>query len=338
MDQPRPTPPDGDALSTLARREEALQTRVTELAEERRRFRRQRRIHLVLLGLAVSLPFHIAVLIWLANVHKALPPAGSPTEVVLDLSVLPESALEEMLDPLESEDMLTPEPQTDAGEMQEAMEEELTAELPAVELAQSDGGSLSSVAGGEVGEGLGTGLGAGSGAGASFFGIEAGGNRIAYILDISGSMRNVNKMGIAMAELKRSIRALPDYAAFAVVLYANQATTAPFQRGWLRASSQNIRRMEQWIDSVSPGGGTEPVPAFNLVFSMDVRPDAVFFMTDGLIPGETVPAVSALNGGGKHVQINCVAFGNEAGQGALRRLALESDGIFKFVPVGGFRP
>jgi hypothetical protein len=57
-----------------------------------------------------------------------------------------------------------------------------------------------------------------------------------------------------------------------------------------------------------------------------------------LIPAETVPAASALNGGGKHVTINCIAFGNEAGQGTLRRLALESDGIFKFVPIGGLRP
>ena len=338
MDHPRPTPPEGEALSSPERREELLRNQVAELAEERRRFIRQRRIHLILLGLAVSLPLHIALIIWLANIHKTLPPAGTPTPIVLDLSVLPDAQLEEMLDPLDSEEMLTPEPQSSAGENQEALEEELTAELPTAELVKSDGGALSSVSGGEVGEGLGTGLGAGSGAGASFFGVEAGGNRIAYILDISGSMRNSAKMGIAMAELKRSIRSLPDYAAFAVVLYANQPTMPSFQRGWLRASSQNIRRVEQWIDSVSPGGGTEPIPAFNLVFGMDVRPDAIFFMTDGLIPGDTVPAVSALNGGGKHVQINCIAFGTEAGQGALRRLAGESDGIFKFVPVGGMRP
>ena len=319
-------------------REDALRQRVAVLAAEKRQLLRQRRLHLVLLGLAVSLPFHIAILVWLSTMHKTLPPAGVPTAVVLDLAVLPNEHLEEMLDALQSEDLLTPEPLVDGGEAFEAEELMLEADLPAVELAAGEGGALTTVGGRESGEGLGSGLGTGTGAGANFFGIEAGGSRIAYIVDVSGSMRNNNRMVIAMAELKRSLRALPDYAAFMVVLYNEQPVIAPFQRGWLRASSSNIRRMEHWIDSISPGQGTHPIPAFGHIFSLDTRPDSIFFMTDGLIPPDTVPSVSAMNGGGAHVQINCIAFGQEATQGSLRRLAAESDGIFRFVPVGGGRP
>jgi hypothetical protein len=304
------------------------------LAAEKRQLIRQRRVHLVLLGLAVSLPFHIAILVWLSMIHKPTPPVGTPTAIVLDLAVLPDEQLEEMLSALESEEMLTPEPMVDAGDSLDAEEQVLESELPAVELSTGDGGALSTVAGAEGGESLGTGLGAGTGAGANFFGIQAGGNRIAYIVDVSGSMRNNNRMLIAMAELKRSLRALPDYAAFIVVLYNDQPLIAPFQRGWLRASSSNIRRIEHWIDSMAPGAGTQPLPAFGHVFALDTRPDSIFFMTDGLIPGDTVPSVSSMNGGGAHVQINCIAFGQEASQGALRRLAAESDGIFRFVPVG----
>ena len=95
---------------------------------------------------------------------------------------------------------------------------------------------------------------------------------------------------------------------------------------------------DNWLDQIGPGGGTFPVPAFEMAYRLSVRPDAIFFMTDGLLPQETVPAVSLLNDGGKRVQINCIAFGSEAGQGPLRRLALESDGIFRFVPVGGGLP
>ena len=85
---------------------------------------------------------------------------------------------------------------------------------------------------------------------------------------------------------------------------------------------------------MAPSAGTQPIPAFGHVFALDTRPDSIFFMTDGLIPVDTVPSVSSMNGGGAHVQINCIAFGQEANQGALRRLAAESDGIFRFVPVG----
>lgn len=333
-----PTSPSVPESASRSSREDALRSRVQTLAAEKRQLIRQRRVHLVLLGLAVSLPFHLAILVWLSTMHKTLPPAGVPTAVVLDLAVLPNERLEEMLDALQSEDLLTPEPLIDGGEALEAEELMLEAQLPAVELAVGEGGALTTVGGRESGEGLGSGLGAGTGAGANFFGIEGGGSRIAYIVDVSGSMRTNNRMIIAMAELKRSLRALPDYAAFMVVLYNDQPVMAPFQRSWLRASTSNIRRMEHWISSISPGQGTQPIPAFGHVFSLDVRPDSIFFMTDGQIPVDTVPSVSAMNGGGAHVQINCIAFGQEATQGALRRLAAESDGIFRYVPVGRPRP
>jgi hypothetical protein len=142
------------------------------------------------------------------------------------------------------------------------------------------------------------------------------------------------KMAIAMGELKRSLRALPDYASFVVVLYSDQANVPSFQKAWLRGSRQNIRRVENWIDNFTPGGGTEPGPAFAKIFAMDVRPDSIFFMTDGLIPPETVSVVSSLNTSGKRVIVNTIAFGNSGGHGPLRRMASDSDGVFRYVPVG----
>ena len=314
-----------------------LEAEIVRLSDERRRLLRQRRIHLVLLGLAVSLPVHIALIVWLANIAREQPAAPGPAPVVLELSVLPDDQLQEMLDPLDSEDMLTPEPEVDSGD--EAMSEViLPADLPTVELVGTDGATLQTVSGGDSGSGLGEGMGAGTGAGASFFGINAAGNRIAYIVDISGSMNQSGKIIIAINELKRSIRALPDYASFMVFLYANSPVVPDFQRNWLRASSQNVKRISSWLDQIGPAGGTYPVPAFQLAFRLSVRPDAIFFMTDGLIPPDTVPVVSQLNDGGRSVQINCIAFGSEAGQGPLRKLALESDGTFRFVPVGGRFP
>ncbi|MCH2162113.1 MAG: hypothetical protein MK085_09600, partial [Phycisphaerales bacterium] len=230
-----------------------LAAEVARLGEERRKLIRQRRIHLVLLGLAVSLPVHIALIIWFANLYRERPEVGPPAQIVMDLSVLPDAELEDMLDAFDSEEMLTPEPQADAGMDDEAAAEILPADLPSVELVGTDGASLQSIAGGEGGTGLGSGMGAGTGAGANFFGVEASGNRIAYIVDISGSMGQMDKMEIAMDELKRSIRALPDYASFMVFLYSNNPLVPDFQRSWLRASPQNASRISNWLDQIGPG-------------------------------------------------------------------------------------
>ncbi len=337
MDPNRPKYSSEIHVGSPTSAEAELRSHRVELNAERSRILRQRRVHLILFALAVSLPFHIAIIMILANIYRAPPPSPVMAPVVLDLSILPDIELDEMQDRLDSEDMLTLEPAANSGGSSDVSEDVLSADLPSIELASSEGGSLDSVAGGEVGEGLGSGLGAGSGSGASFFGVQAGGNRIAYILDVSGSMRQQGKMSIAMSELKRSLRALPDYASFVVVLYSDQANVPSFQRSWLRASGQNIKRVENWIDNFAPGGGTLPEPAFTKIFAMDVRPDSIFFMTDGLIPPETVSIVSSLNNSGKRVLINTIAFGNSGGHAPLRRMASDSDGVFRFVPVGGMR-
>jgi hypothetical protein len=313
-----------------------LADRIRDLVDDRRRLLRQRRVHLLLLGLAISIPVHMAIMIWLWSSHREMPAGVAPATVMLDLSILPDETLQDMLEPSETEDLLTPELATDAGAESLALERELNAEVPDFELDASGGGLETVVSG--SGEGLGTGLGSGLGAGASFFGIQSTGNRFAYIVDISGSMGQDDKMPAAMAELKRSLKSLPDYAAFAVILYSSDPVVPPFQNGWLRASRGNLSRISAWIDGLQPGGGTFPLPAFDLAFRQDVRPDVVFFLTDGLIPKVTPSAVRELNesGSGRVAVINCIAFGSGAGQEPMRQIAAESDGIFRFVPTGVF--
>ena len=145
-------------------------------------------------------------------------------------------------------------------------------------------------------------------------------------------------MPAAMAELKRSLKNLPDHADFAVILYSSESVVPPFQNGWLRASRTNLARISAWLDDLQPGGATFPLPAFDLAFQQDVRPDVVFFLTDGLIPSGTPEAVRALNesGAGRVAVINCISFGSDAGQDLMRQIADESGGGFLFVPTGVF--
>ena len=132
--------------------------------------------------------------------------------------------------------------------------------------------------------------------------------------------------------LKRSIAALPDFASVYVCLYHSEPV--PMGDGWERARPANVARIGQWLDLQSPMGGTEPGAAFLLTFRLDPPPDVIFFLTDGEIPFETADAVRELNlRQDRPVVVHAVAFSSDASQEQLRRIARESEGTFRFVPV-----
>ena len=329
-----PTSTDSDGKSMLAARIETLEA-------ERRRLLRQRRVHLVLLAVAVSLPVHIAIMVWLYLSEVEAPPGPpGPTPVVLDLSVLPDETLTEMLEPLETEDVLTPELNTDSGEESLALEASDSMDLPKLELDAAATGLDTNM--GTEGQGLGTGLGTGSGAGAEFFGIRARGQRFAYVVDISGSMGQNGRLELALGELVRSLAALPDFAEFKIALYSNGVQVPDIQKTWLRASASTVNSVRVWIDNViQAGGGTQPMPAFQYLFKSDDKPpDTIFFLTDGIIPPETEEEVILLNSTSRRrpAMINTIAFSADASQKALRNIASRTDGVFRFVPEGGRRP
>ena len=330
---PHSTHDDSDGKSILAARIESLE-------EERRRLLRQRQIHLVLLAVAVSLPVHIAIMFWLYFSELEAPPGPpAPTPVVLDLSVLPDETLTEMLEPLESEDVLTPELNIDSGDDSLALEASDSMELPKLELDAAATGLDTNM--GTEGDGLGSGLGTGSGAGAEFFGIRARGQRFAYVVDVSGSMGQNGRLELAMAELARSLVALPDFAEFKIALYSNGVQVPDIQNTWLRASNSTVNSVRAWIQNVLPGGDTQPMPAFKYLFkSGDQPPDTIFFLTDGLIPPRTEEEVILLNDTSRRrpAIINTIAFSADASQQVLRNIAAQTDGIFRFVPEGGRRP
>ena len=174
--------------------------------------------------------------------------------------------------------------------------------------------------------------------GTTFFGVSARGRRIGYVVDVSASMESGGRLWLALGELKRSLSGLPDYAWFYVTLFSGEVIVPPFQRSWQRAVPGELARIEAWIDrDVSTGGGTRPGPAFERLFSLDPRPDAIFFLTDGEVPADTPALVRRLNDRIRPTVINTVAFGTEAGRAALEEIARDSDGIFRFVPTGGRR-
>lgn len=114
----------------------------------------------------------------------------------------------------------------------------------------------------------------------TFFGQQASGRRFAFILDMSGSMAG-SRWTTCTRELFASLQALPSQAQFFVVLFSSGVTEPPGQSGWRDASADNIASVIDWISNIHPDGGTYPKPAFERVFSLGGKPDAVYFLTDG---------------------------------------------------------
>jgi hypothetical protein len=313
-----------------------LRVRVQELEQTIRRMEiqrdlemRRRRRNLLFIGVSLSLLVHIGLMTYLNLFRRPVPHGPGSQPVSIEFAVIQEAELTQLED-LQFDDLVPEVPLEERDLSQKDLELEPAEDVSATALDVSAAGAVPALtaAGGGEGSTL-----AGGGAGTSFFGVSSRGTRFAYIVDVSGSMGQQRKIEVAMRELARSIEALPDYAYFYVVLYASDVTLPPGQRDWTRARPSTVSTLIRWLNQIDPRGGTRPVPAFELVFSLEERPDVVFFLTDGEIPQaeETLARVTQLNSRGRRVVINTIAFGDPASQELLREIARQSGGIYRFV-------
>jgi len=178
----------------------------------------------------------------------------------------------------------------------------------------------------------------GGGAGTSFFGIEARGSRFLYIVDVSGSMSESDRIGTLRTNLIESMNALPEQAQFLIIAYSDNAFVIDGAYRWNRADDGTKFKVRTWINRLVSSGGTEPAPAFEEAFKLKPRPDVIYFMTDGqqtdVLPG----FIRALNTRGRRTKINTIVFGDWDGEEVMRRIAKESGGQYRYVPDGGGRP
>jgi len=192
--------------------------------------------------------------------------------------------------------------------------------------------------GGGICDGLGDGFGGGSGSGgaAKFFGMEATGTRFAYVVDVSGSMQGP-KISSLKIELIESVDALLEHMQFFVAPYSTDVGLLGNKEKWTTATDAGKKWARDKIMDLESFGGTNPTPAFQKVFELKPRPDAVYFMTDGLFADEVADLVAVMNKRGKRVAIHCIAFDiqDPAVEKLMRRIAEESGGRYSAVPLNG---
>lgn len=189
--------------------------------------------------------------------------------------------------------------------------------------------------------------GAGSGGGASFFGLEAKGTRFAYIVDVSSSMHStgnstLSRWDLTRNELVRSLRTLEPNASFHVQLYSSGSRSLFGTNEWMPASPANKRLASDGLAATDPNGATNPVPAFDAVFRLEPKPDAIYYMTDGEVSDAAgfSAFVRDLNRADR-IPVHCILFGDAGSDDArqrvealMRNIARQSGGRFTHIKDG----
>lgn len=163
-----------------------------------------------------------------------------------------------------------------------------------------------------------------------FFGIGGYGQTFVYVVDSSGSMRDGGKFQRAVYELLQSISQLNSDQRYFVFFY-NSGTFPMAAAGPVAATKDQFERTREWVGFSRPDGGTYPLPA--LLAALEMKPDAIYFLSDGLFDPRTVHAVRARNRGRlKQIPIHTIAFVNRQSEALMRAIARNSGGKFRFVP------
>jgi len=186
-----------------------------------------------------------------------------------------------------------------------------------------------------------------AGAGARFYGIEAEGNSFVFIVDRSNSMRG-EKLQEAKNELMYAVRRLSAEQKFYVIFFAGwsefmrfdpHGVPAPFP---VNATIENIVKLAAWVDWIQVEPWTNPFDGVK--FAMELAPDAVFLLTDGEFTdnGGTMrflrsqKSAKATGGANSKVAFHCIAFHSRAGEPALRKIAEQFGGTYRYVPPQKF--
>ena len=284
-----------------------------------------------LFAIAVSLFVHVALLLAMANLvfERSVASASIGPDGETPLAVIAEVELSEMV----KVSLASEAPSLDVGELEMVTSEDFASPVSDAALASLELTELGDYLGAgeeELTEGMEGAL--GGGGAASFFGVEARGSRFAYVVDISLSMAD-DRLAALKVALGESVDALLEHTHFAIVLYNSDAYPLS-TRGWIPATDRSKRDTRRNIRGIRATGGTNPVPAFEIVFSMKPRPDAVYFMTDGQFqaPDRVAARIARLNERGlRRTAIHCITFIDDSAAEIMRSIARRSGGTYTHV-------
>ncbi|MEZ6056377.1 MAG: VWA domain-containing protein [Planctomycetaceae bacterium] len=309
-------------------------------------------------GLASSLAAHAGLLVLLGLVVLAASSNGSGRGHVLSVAVqdaLDQPLFDEEVDNLSldaPQSAVTPshpsvdKPSTASQTLKFAKLDRIVPEMrmlpksprtPALATPVVDSASLNQevgalpvrTGGGQAGAGDAAGNGENGGADGAgkFFGAKTEGNKFVFVVDCSGSMYHPhpgparNRFLRVRLELFRAISRMTEKQQFFVIFFNQNAHAMPVN-GMLTATEENRDAAFEWISQVEPVGDTNPQEA--LLMAIKLKPDVIYFLTDGDFNPAIVQRVTSSNIG--KTVIHTIGFENATTSSIIEELASQNNG------------
>lgn len=176
----------------------------------------------------------------------------------------------------------------------------------------------------------------GDGKSVKFFGAGAEGTKFIFVIDCSGSMSSEYRWETACRELKYAIEGLTAKQMYYVFLYNHDTFGMSDKTPKLvRANAANKKKTFEWIDEKYPYGDT--MPWKSLRTSLELKPDAIFLLSDGELRDNSVRLLKTFNIDrdedrytlGKYkIPIHTIFLGNGMGDKTMRNIADQNNGSF----------
>ncbi|MEW4489539.1 vWA domain-containing protein [Thalassoglobus sp. JC818] len=169
--------------------------------------------------------------------------------------------------------------------------------------------------------------------GAHFFGVNLQGHSVVFVVDASKSMLHPfpgptkTRFARVQMELLTSIQAMEETQRFFMILFNEHAYPMPSAQ-LADATNGAKQRYLRWMATAKPEGKTDPEIA--LLMALQLRPEVIYFLTDGDFKYRVVENVSKANVA--KVSINCIGFGDDEGEKFLKELAARNGGSYRFIP------
>lgn len=224
----------------------------------------------------------------------------------------------------------------------------------------------------DFGKGFGVG---GKGGGAKFFGSEAAGKRLAFIIDVSLSLSD-RQFEMIKAELTKSLSRLPPDVYYQVIFFSGPSWFAEaeydegrgwvihdgqrfewsmtdagihyfepededhlYEAKWLKATKSNLEWSRARISRVLRSNGTDWKWPMVLALGMRPKPDTIFFLTDGSMDDgdKKVQDAIRLNDrtAGPRTRVNTISMMQPMAAEDLSTLAKRTGGIFTIIDQNG---
>lgn len=179
----------------------------------------------------------------------------------------------------------------------------------------------------------------------SFLGIQDSGKSFVYLIDSSSSMADHGAFRVAKTELLASLERLNETQRFQVIFANSQQmiTLDAGRRGMFLGTDSERLEVRLQVAGIKPDGGTNHTDA--LQAALDLNPDVMFYLTDGLEPAMTPGELARVKQRNHGTRIHTIEFGRGAvtldargnpPTNFLTKLATQNDGRSTYRDVTKF--